>query len=79
MSKTITLRIDENVYNMFKIAADGVKRNLSNFIEYATLSYLTENLYVSDDEMEGILQDKTLLKNLNQAEKDISRGKYKIV
>lgn len=79
MSKTITLRIDENVYNMFKTAADGVKRNLANFIEYATLSYLTENLYASDDEMEEILQDKTLIKNLKQAERNISQGKYKIV
>ena len=79
MSKTITLRIDENVYDMFKTAADGVKRNLSNFIEYAALSYLTENLYVSDNEMEEILQDKTLIKNLNRAKKDISQGKYKIV
>jgi len=39
MPKTITLRIDEDVYGLFKTAASAEKRTISNFIEYATLNY----------------------------------------
>ena len=32
--KTITLRVKDDLYNMFKIATKGEKRTLSNFIEH---------------------------------------------
>jgi uncharacterized protein (DUF1778 family) len=79
MSKTITLRIDENVYGLFKTAASAEKRTISNFIEYAALNYLTEEIYVSDEEMKDILNDQKLLKSLRSAKKEITKGKYKIV
>ena len=37
--KTITVRVDDNVYNVLKKAADGERRTISNFIENASLSY----------------------------------------
>ena len=37
MSKTITLRIDDEVYKILKTAANGEKRTISNFIEFAAL------------------------------------------
>ena len=79
MSKTITLRIPDNVYKLLKIAAEGEKRSISNFIEYAALNYLTEETFVSDEEMEDLLKDNSLLKNLKQGEKEIKKGMYKIV
>lgn len=79
MPKTITLRLDDDTYKMLKTASEGEKRSISNFIEYATVSYLTGESYVSDTEMEYILKDKALLKNLKQAEDNIAKGKYKIV
>ena len=79
MPKTITLRIDEDVYGLFKTAASAEKRTISNFIEYATLNYLTEESYVSDAEMKDILADQQLLQSLKSAKKDIKKGKYKIV
>ncbi|HOZ62683.1 MAG: hypothetical protein PHP56_07325 [Smithellaceae bacterium] len=79
MPKTITLRIDEDVYRLFKIAASAEKRTISNFIEYATLNYLTEESYVSDAEMKDILADHKLLQSLKSAKKEIKKGKYKIV
>ena len=79
MPKTITLRIENDIYKMLKTAANGAKRSISNFIEYATISYLTGEIYVSDKEMDEILHDRTLLKSLKQAEKDISKGKFRIV
>jgi len=69
MPKTITLRIDEDVYGLFKTAASAEKRTISNFIEYAALNYLTEESYVSDEEMKDILADQQLLQSLKNAKK----------
>jgi len=41
--KTVTMRVDDSIYDMIKLAADGQKRNLSNFIEFATMQYLTSS------------------------------------
>ena len=79
MAKTITMRVDDATYQMFKTAAEGERRSLSNFIEYATLSYLLEASVVSDREMEGILSNEQLLHNLEQGHKEIEEGKYRIV
>jgi uncharacterized protein (DUF1778 family) len=79
MSKTITLRVNDDIYHMIKTAADGQRRNLSNFIEFATLQYLTSATYVDDPEMEMILNDSELLSNLRQGLKDIKKGDYTIV
>jgi uncharacterized protein (DUF1778 family) len=79
MSKTITLRVNDDVYQMIKTAADGQRRNLSNFIEFATLQYLTSATYVDDAEMELILHDSELVANLKQGLEDIEKGDYTIV
>ena len=79
MSKTITLRVDDDTYNILKAAALGEKRSISNFIEYAAISYLSNQLYVSDEEMNEILSDEQLIASLKKAEDDIKEGKYKIV
>ena len=69
MGKTITLRIDDDTYNMIRMAASGERRTISNFIEYATISYLSEESFVSDDEMDSILNDQNLIKNLKVPKK----------
>ncbi len=79
MSKTITLRVNDDIYQMIKTAADGQRRNLSNFIEFATLQYLTSVAYVDDAEMELILNDAELLANLRQGLEDSKKGDYTIV
>lgn len=79
MAKTITIRIDDDTYRLIKKAAEGEKRSISNFIEYATISFLTEESFVTDSEMEEILQNEELLKSFTKAEKDIEQGKYRIV
>jgi len=77
--KTVTMRVDDTVYEMIKTAADGQRRNISNFIEYAVLQYLTSSQYVSDEEMKEILNDKTLVKNLEIGLKEAKEGDYTIV
>ncbi|MCP4418642.1 MAG: CopG family transcriptional regulator [Chloroflexi bacterium] len=79
MSKTITLRVNDDVYQMMKTAADGQRRNLSNFIEFATMQYLSSATYVDDAEMEHILGDTELLLNLQHGLEDITKGDFTIV
>ncbi len=79
MPKTITLRVDDNVYEIIKKVADGERRPLSNFIEYATLSYITNEITVSDQEMKEIVNDPVLVKDLRKCLKEIKEGKYRFV
>jgi len=79
MGKTITLRIDDDTYDIFRTAAQAQRRTISNFIEYATLSHVTEEAFVDDQEMASILKDKKLVSSLRKAKEDIKNGKYRIV
>ena len=79
MAKTVTLRIDNDTYNLIKLAATGERRSISNFIEYATMAYLAEESFVTDNEMDEIMNNEKLLKNLVQGNKEIEAGKYRIV
>ncbi len=77
--KTVTIRVDDNVYSILKKAADGERRSISNFIENASLSYLTNEIYVSDTEMNVILNDEKLVKGLRKGIEEAKEGKYRIV
>jgi len=79
MGKTITIRIDDETYRLIKKAAEGERRSISNFIEYATISFLTEESFVSDTEMDEIIRNEELLKSFSKAEEDIKQGKYRLV
>ena len=76
MPKTITVRIDDNIYELFKKAAAGQKRTISNYLEYATLNYLLSDSIVSDPEMDEIMAfEKDIKKGLS----DVSAGRYQII
>ncbi len=79
MTKTVTLRMDEEIYNILKAAASGEKRTISNFIEYAALNYLSSSSYISDNEMNEILNDNNLKDGLRKGMDDVKNGKYVIV
>jgi len=79
MPKTVTLRLEDNIFHLFKLAAEGERRTISNFLEFATLNYLTNEIYVSDDELNEIISDEKLMKNLRKGLNEIKKGKYKIV
>ncbi len=79
MGKTVTIRIDDDTYDLIKKAASGQKRSISNFIEYATMAYLTDDSFVSDEEMDEILGNAQLLKSFQSAENDIKSKNYRIV
>ena len=73
------MRVDDSIYDMIKLAADGQKRNLSNFIEFATMQYLTSSQFVDNEEMSEIMNDKELVKNLMDGLNDFKNGDYTIV
>jgi hypothetical protein len=76
MAKTITVRIDDSTYDIFKLAAAGQKRTISNYLEYATLNYTMNETVVDDTEMNEILKyGKDIKKGLS----DISAGRYRII
>jgi len=77
--KTVTMRVDDSIYDMIKLAAEGQKRNLSNFIEFATMQYLTSSQFIERDEMTEILEDKELVENLMNGLEDFKSGNYTIV
>jgi len=77
--KTVTMRVDDSIYDMIKLAAEGQRRNLSNFIEFATMQYLTSSQFVEKDEMNEILEDKKLVQNLMNGLEDFKKGDYTIV
>jgi uncharacterized protein (DUF1778 family) len=79
MSKTITLRLDDKTYNLIRTAATGSRRSISNFIEYATVAYLAEDSFISDEEMAEILTDSKLISELEQGRDDIASKRYTIV
>ena len=79
MGKTVTIRIDDDTYDMIKKAASGQKRSISNFIEVATMAFITDDSFVSDEEMEEILDNERLLKSFRNAENDIKNQKLRIV
>ena len=79
MSKTVSVRLDEDIYQTIKSAAQAEKRTISNLIEFATVSYLESSSFVSDEEMQEILENKNLIRNLQDSLKDIEEGKYRIV
>lgn len=77
--KTLTMRVDDSIYEMIKLAADGQKRNISNFIEFATLQYLSSSQYVDNSEMNEIMSDVELVNNLKNGFNDLKNGDYVIV
>jgi len=78
MSKTVTLRLDPEVYRELKEAAEAERRPLSNLIETAALTRIREQQFVDDAEMAEIRSNEALMKRLragsHQAKK--RRGQF---
>lgn len=66
MPKTVTLRLDDRVYDELRQAAEAENRPLSNLIETAALSHLREQQFVDDAEMAEILANEKLVARLRE-------------
>jgi predicted transcriptional regulator len=78
MSKTVTLRLNDKVYKIFRTLAESDNRTLSNFIETSALRYIEEHGFVDDYEMEEIRSNQQLNKSLKRALTDAKarRGRF---
>jgi len=79
MAKTVTLRLDDEVYSIFSEAAKAENRPLSNLIETAALSRVREQQFVDDAEMSEILANENLLKRIKKGAHDAKLGKGQFV
>jgi len=79
MAKTVTLRLDDEVYNVFLEAARVENRPLSNLIETAALSRIREQQFVDDAEMSEILANENLRKRLQRGSSEAKKGKGRFV
>jgi predicted transcriptional regulator len=79
MSKTVTLRLKDDVYRAFLEAAQAENRPLSNLIETAALSKIREQQFVDDVEMAEILADSDLLKRIQKGSREAKLRKGRFV
>jgi uncharacterized protein (DUF1778 family) len=79
MAKTVTLRLDEEVYKVFVEAAKAENRPLSNLIETAALSRIREQQFVDDAEMSEIMANENLLKRLKKGARDAEMRKGRFI
>jgi len=78
MSKTVTLRLKDEVYNAFVEAALAENRPLSNLIETAAIAKIREQQFVDDVEMAEIQADRELVKRIKQGSREarLRKGRF---
>ncbi len=78
MSKTVTLRLKDEIYKTFMEAALAANRPLSNLIETAAMNKIREQQFIDDAEMAEILSDKNLIKRIKQGSRDarLQKGRF---
>jgi predicted transcriptional regulator len=77
MTKTITLRLNEERYLRFRQLAEEDNRPLSNFIETAVLRYIEDQGYVDEFEMTEIGENADLNESIKRGLRDAEAGKGK--
>jgi predicted transcriptional regulator len=79
MSRTVTLRLDDDVYAELSDAARAERRPLSNLIERAALSKIREEQFVDDAEMAEIAANEALVRRLKAGSRDARRRRGRFV
>ncbi len=79
MPKTVTLRLDNEVYEELREAAVAERRPLSNLIETAALARVREEQFVDDAEMAEILSNEDLVRRLKAGSRQARKRKGRFV
>ena len=79
MSKTVTLRLNDDTYAKFRAFAESDNRSLSNFIETSALRYISENEYIDEFEMAEINNNEELQASLKRALNDAKNKKGTLI
>lgn len=78
MSKTVTLRLDDEMYSMVRSYAESDNRSIANFIKTATLRFMQTEEFVDDIEMAEILANTALSDSIKEGLEDsiARRGRF---
>lgn len=79
MPKTITLRLEDKIYDRLQKAAAYDNRSISNLIETLALRKLEEDTFVHDDEMHELVSNVKLMKKLKRGHLDAKARKGKLI
>ncbi len=79
MPKTVTLRLDDDVYEDLLHHSEAEKRPLSNYIEMAALEYARHQEFVDDEEMLAILSNQNLVKRIKKGSQEAKKRKGRFV
>ena len=79
MPKTITLRLKDEIYNIFLEMSKAENRSISNLIETAALNKIREQQFIDDVEMAEILSNQDLLRRINEGSNDARNLKGRFV
>lgn len=79
MSRTITLRLPDEIYFKFFNAAQADNRPISNLIETLALRKLQEDMFVDDFELDEIMGNKDLHKKLKRGSDDAKKKRGRLV
>ena len=79
MPTTVTLRLNDKKYKLFKKFAEMENRPLSNFIETATNNFIENQLDVDEFEMLEIENNKDLQESMVKGIADAKEGKGRFV
>ena len=70
MTKTVTLRLTEDVYEELREAAIAERRPLSNLIETAALARVREDQFVDDAEMAEMVDNDDLIRRVRAGSRE---------
>jgi predicted DNA-binding protein len=79
MPKTVTLRLSDKNYEMFKKLAERDNRHLSNFIETSVKRHIEHNNLIDEFEMQEILNNPELLNSIKRGINDAKSQKGKFI
>ncbi|HFE64198.1 CopG family transcriptional regulator [candidate division KSB1 bacterium 4484_188] len=79
MSKTVTLRLKDEIYEKFRKFADADNRPISNFIETSVLRYIERITLIDEFEMAEIQANDQLKRSINQGLLDAKEKKGRFV
>ena len=76
MSKILTLRLEDSIYELLRNAAEGESRTISNFIKYAAVNYTMNEIFITDAEMDAL---KPIIPSLRKGLNEAKEGNYFII
>ena len=79
MSKTVTIRMNDETYRIFLERAKAENRSLSNFIETSVREHIRETDFLDDAEMAEIRADEKLVERLRKGSREARRKKGKMI